>query len=613
MVWTAAQTDGGHVARAATKEALAALPTPPALQWRLDPTKRALELSAWRTDLPDPLCEELGRRLLLHQLEMSEWILRRVEKVTFERDKGVCRSTAIDLDVPAGAAEVVDDNGVHHWLVPLSVMWRRTLVNLALADEQGQTLTTPGIRLSQQLEESTLLAAAATVDRSCSGSPEMRDFARKFIAGPRHEVAECVRQVEEAATPLLAQLGRDNLFMWTFRRLQRGYTLYVFLPVEQGRHRLLHMSFEEPTNWRYQKPRLDRPDPADADPDCLYVTDNPVYRYEWQHLAARLGWRPTRIRFQILAAEASTSYHFEVTAPEAVRIERATLLAGRPNDPDRHLSVDRVEGHASTVGLHAVEVPNGSCCRVQLDLGIPTRGWLTTMLASSWVILGVLVVVGMPWTLRTGPWSDVQVRDLVLMLVTTSAGIAALISQREFSGLAARLVAPIRVLGAVAVTLPIAQAGILVLASPPIDERDRSGWDEYAVPALLLLAVLVVCLVTVAWVRSTLEHRAVVKSPWDMTVDDPSPDIPSGFWAALDKYEFDSPAIGIRSAEAWHQHYHWTDGKQRDAVVALKPCVDRWRARGRAPFCVKAETECPMSPSCPGTEGDEAPRASPAD
>jgi hypothetical protein len=309
------------------------------------------------------------------------------------------------------------------------------------------------------------------------------------------------------------------------------------------------------------------------------------------------------------SAETSASYHFEVTAPDGVRIEKATLVAGRPNDPEQkhpeqkpHVSIDLVEGHAQTVGLHAVEVPNGSCCRVQLDLGIPTRGWLTTMLAASWVILAVLCVVGLPWTLRTGAWSDGEKRDLVLMLVTTSAGIAALISQREFNGLAARLVAPMRVLGAVAVTLPIVNAGILVLGSPPTDRSPGWGWDEYAVVAVLLAALLVVGLVSAAWVRSArARQRAEVRSPWDMTVDDPAPEIPKTFWAAVDRFDFTSPAIRIWSAEAWHEEYCWRDAKQLAALKALKPSADPESLAAAAPFCVDSQAACVLSPACPTT------------
>jgi hypothetical protein len=596
----------GQVNRAATKQELTNLPAPQELRWQLDPTEHALQLSTWRTELPDPLCRELGRRLLIQHLEMSEWVLRRVEKVAFERDRGVRRSVDIDLNVPAGAPLFVDDASVRHWLVPLSVMWRRTLVHLELSDERGRSITTPGIRLAQQLEESILLAAAATVDPAGASSAEMRDFIRAFVAGERHQVVRCVQQLEEGATPLLQALGRNELFLWAFRRLQHGYSLYVFLPVDGGRHRLLRMSFEEPTNWRYREPRLERPVPGDPDPECLYAMDTPVH--EWQHLAARLGWRPTRVRFQVPSAETATSYHFEVTAPDGVRIEKATLVAGRPNDPERHVSADLVEERAQTVGLHAVEVPNGSCSRVQLDLGIPTRGWLTTMLAVSWVILTVLCVVGLPWTLRTETWSDGEVRDLVLVLVTTSAGVAALISQREFSGLAARLVAPIRVLGAVAVTLPIVHAAILVLGSPPTERSPGWGWDEYAVPAVLLIVLLIVGLVTAAWVRSARAGKqAQVTSPWDMTVDDPAPHIPKSFWDAVDRFEFDSPAIRVWSAEAWHERYRWRDAKQCAALKALKPRTDRGDLTAAAPLCVHPGAACPLSPACPMPTGMAGP------
>jgi hypothetical protein len=40
---------------------------------------------------PDAMREELGRRLLLAHLEMNQWVLRRVEKVAFERDRRMYR------------------------------------------------------------------------------------------------------------------------------------------------------------------------------------------------------------------------------------------------------------------------------------------------------------------------------------------------------------------------------------------------------------------------------------------------------------------------------------------------------------------------------------------
>ena len=107
--------------------------------------------------------------MLLAQLEYSEWVLRRVEKVEFERDRSVSRRIAIELKVRTDAPVFVDADGEEFWLVPLSSMRRRTLVNLALRSENDEAITLPGIRLTQQLDQAMLLAAAAAQPIAWSG------------------------------------------------------------------------------------------------------------------------------------------------------------------------------------------------------------------------------------------------------------------------------------------------------------------------------------------------------------------------------------------------------------------------------------------------------------
>jgi hypothetical protein len=596
--------------RAQTRAVLAALPMSVAREWRLDPTRHALELSRWRTDLPGPICDELGRRLLLLHLEMSQWVLRRVEKVSFERDRSIGRTIAVDLLIPVDAPRVVDDDGTHYWLVPLSVMRRRTIVNFDLRDEQGHRLTTPGLRLTQQLDQSVLQASARAVSFTDTEREEFDRLTTLFIGGERSDVLDVEDALEAEKTDLLRKLGDDETFMSTFDRLRRGFTLYVFLPVASGRHRLLTMAFDEPTGWMYQRPRLDRPDGRTPDPVCRYEPGSPVRGSDWRRVAATLGWRPTRIRFQVPSAEAAASYHFEVTAPPGVRLEKATLVAGRPNeqvggpDDEPPTSVDRIEGHAPTLGLHAVEVPNGSLCRVQLDLGIPTRGWLTTMLASSWIILCVLGLVALPWTMDAELWEDGQVRDLVLVLATTAAGIAALVAHNDFGEVATRLVAPIRVFSAIAVTLPVLQAGVLVFAPSPATGGDSWGWAEYVEWGILAVAFVIVLVMTPAWMRSRISEKAdAVRSPWDMTVPRPEhecvPRVPRSFWGAVDQYRFDSPAVGVQSAEAWRERFRWTDRRQRHAIETLQLPTDTSRSVPRALRCPREGAGCPRSAGCP--------------
>jgi hypothetical protein len=277
-------------------------------------------------------------------------------------------------------------------------------------------------------------------------------------------------------------------------------------------------------------------------------------------------------------------------------MEKATLLAGRPNQLLEPVSLDRVEGHSPTIGLHVVEVPNGSCCRVQLDVGIPTRGWLTTMLASTWVILAALTAVSLPWTAGTEAWTDSEKRDLVVVLVTTSAGVAALIAHNDFGEVAARLVAPVRVLGAICVTLPVIQASLLVLAPKPSAARTPWTWGQYAI---LACALVIVGLVTLAWARSFLsEHADRVQSPWDMTVDEGTSHLPRLFWAAVAQYDFHSPAVGIESAEAWHEYYRWTNEKQQQAIESLTSRRQPEGAR-ETTTCAHGQFACRGTAVCP--------------
>lgn len=553
----------------------------PALEWQMDPTQLALKAGRWRTDLPDAGCLELGKRLLLAQLEASEWVLRRVEKVAFERDRSVSRSVAVDLMVPLDAPVLVDEEGRRRfWLVPVSTMRRRTLVNLGITDEDGLSLTTLGLRLTQQMDQSVLLAAAEVAAPGCLQVPgnEIRHDVQKFVAGTRTEAAGAFARLEG-----YAPLGEDPLFLRTLRRMNHSWTLNVCLPVELGRHRLLRMSFEEPMEWRYQRPRFLTPDKGQ---DCAYKPGRRITRHEWSHVAAGFGLLPTRVRLQVPAAEATSSYHFEATAPHGVRIVEAGLLAGRPNDATHDPSLDRVVGHSPTVGLHAVEVPNGSSCRVQLDLAIPARGWLSTNVVSSWIVVLVLAALGIPWLRHDTAWPADRVTNMVLVLVTTSAGVATLIAQRDFAGVAARLVSRLRSTSVVVMTLPVVEAGLLVFVGDQKRSEQRA-WERWTIVVLCAVALLLAVLVSAAWRMSwAAERRDVLHSPWDMTLDEEDldraerrrtrsprqrPGSPFGpFWTALTERGFDVPALAIKSSEAWHESYTWTDEQQVRSLEALR-------------------------------------------
>jgi hypothetical protein len=83
------------------------------------------------------------------------------------------------------------------------------------------------------------------------------------------------------------------------------------------------------------------------------------------------------------------------------------------------------------------------------------------------------------------------------------------------------------------------------------------------------------------------------------TADKPPPT----FEECVTKYGFRKPAVGVQSAEAWHEVYAWHDIRQNDAVRGLSPST--W------PFplgvCSQLEGGCTRARSCP-TVGVVQPR-----
>jgi hypothetical protein len=597
--------------------------------WPFVPLALSLEASAWRhpDDLEQPFCVEVGRRLLLAQLQSSEWILRRVEKLDMSRQEAVRRAITLELLVPEDAPVFVDSEGGRLRCVPVSLMQRRTLVGLDIRDERGDSVTMPGIRLTQQLDQAAVLAAAAcsTVDETPGTvrdlTPEALGWIGAYISGTREQVQAAYVRLADGSEASLAGPAVDPLFANAVHRFRHGFTLYVFLDESHGRHRLIHLSFEEPTDWRYQKPRIgapvSHPALAGAPGDRHYTVGVPGMTI--RGVLARLGLIPQRVRFQVPGAEYAASFHFELSAPPGVRIVRATLLAGRPNDPRRHVSLDEVRGHTPTVGLHAVEVPNGSLCRVQADLCLAARGYLGMMLVANIamvLLLGVVITHASP----DRAMEPDEVTNVILFLISAVAAAAALVAQGDIGGLSARFITAVRVLTTAALAFPVITAVFLTFEG----HRDSitSIATTYHVLQGLFVASVVICAGTLlAWLGSWVRERAslVSESPWDMTRAGPprrtvnrvvawkkavqaKSHTPEDFNDVLRQYHFHSAAVGINSAEGWHTVYAWDDAKQYNAVAALEAC--RWLGGaadtnpGRPSFastCARRSDRCPSA------------------
>jgi hypothetical protein len=90
--------------------------------WLEDPADLALQRSSESRKTPNTtppmnLCLELGRRSLLAELQFSEWILRRVESVHFERERSVSRAVSVEFIIRDDAPTTVN------FSVVLTAMW----------------------------------------------------------------------------------------------------------------------------------------------------------------------------------------------------------------------------------------------------------------------------------------------------------------------------------------------------------------------------------------------------------------------------------------------------------------------------------------------------------
>ncbi|MGY1636849.1 hypothetical protein ACI78V_09365 [Geodermatophilus sp. SYSU D00742] len=378
------------------------------------------------------------------------------------------------------------------------------------------------------------------------------------------------------------------------------------------------MSFVEPIRWIYQRPELIPP--AQESQAWEYRANQRVpLRYRWDRMAAALGWASTRVRFQVPSAERAASYHVEITAPPGVRIGRATLLAGRPNEPTHRLTADHEENDTLTIGLHGVEIPRGSLCRAQVDLRVQSAGWLATMAIAGLAVCAVLASAAWHLARQEQPGED-QANNMVVLLLTTAAAAATLVAHRESGGVASRLVVGVRTVAAMCIALPVLAAGFISYTEKQPGERPEPS----TYPALLSLTVAAAVLsldLVVVWLLSRrVERTGRPRSPWDMTADPPrrrwfrgpppalqgQPPDDRHLLDAIRAHRFDRPAISIRSSEAWHEYYDVTDSSHASAVARLKALRD---TSGATPaFTCRAPTQCPRreTGACLVTTGDGA-------
>jgi hypothetical protein len=527
------------------------------------PVPAVLDLQEVQRDPGARCCRECGRRLLLLLLKSHTWVSRRVEHVSFRDDRSVVRSVTAEFYVPDEAPIFRGDDGQYYSFVPLSVMRRKTLVNFEVRDQEGRPVAMPTLRQNQAITESLLLACADAVaggnsDHSVARRREIEDFVHRVISGDQQELVDTYDSLESSREPAaVLELYDNKAFRAILDRMADNFVLWAMIPANGPRRRVLTFSCDEPLYLHYQSSGHKKGNNGTAEDVDTYGMVKKLGVWRFTVWAAALGLRPTVIQFPVPAAENAASFHFEIDAPKGLQIVEASLLAGRPGREKP--SFDHMKGNLPTVGLHVIEVPNGSRSRAQVGLQVANRGWLVTSLASCAAVFGLLIAFAVHSNVleRAGELP-------VLILIALAAAAAGFVAQSDVHPLAAYLLQWTRSLAFIAAILPLVAIIFIVFGGTAPTQVAPALWSAAAVSGAITLLLAVVCF------SSWLRQGKSVRSPWEQDHRNREFELPpKEFDAAEEKYHYTKPAMQVDSAEGWHRGSRLTEKFEQELINAL--------------------------------------------
>ena len=527
------------------------------------PMPAVLDLKEVQRDPGARCCRECGRKLLLLLLKSHTWVSRRVEHVSFRDDRSVVRRVTAEFHVPDEAPIFRGDDGQYYSFVPLSVMRRKTLVNFEVRDHEDRPVAVPSLRQNQAITESMLLACADAVagrnnDQSAANRREIEYFVHRVISGNQQVLVHTYDSLKSGQEPeAVVKLAAHRAFKAILDRLADNFILWVMIPTDGPRRRVVTFSCDEPLYLHYRRSGHKKGDNGSADDVHTYGLGKKLGVWRLTVWTAALGLRPTLIRFPVPAAENAASFHFEIEAPKGLQIVEASLLAGPPGH--KKPSFDRVTGCFPTVGLHVIEVPNGSLSRAQIGLQVATRGWLFTSLASCAAVFGLLVAFAVHSKVLKGT-GDLP----VVILIALAASVAGFVAQFDAHELAAHLLQWTRSLALIAAFLPLVAMTFIAFEGTAATHVAPALWSAAGVSGAITLLLAVVCLLS--WWR----QRRSVRSPWEQDHRSrESEPPPEDFDSAEKTYRYTKPAMRVDTAEGWHRDFQLTEKFEQELIKSL--------------------------------------------
>ena len=175
-------------------------------------------------------------------------------------DRSVVRSVTVEFHVPEEAPVSAETMVSIQFCSLLSVMRRKTLVNFEIRDHEDRPVAVPSLRQNQAITESLLLACADAVaegdgDKSAESRREIEDFVHRVVSGAQRELVEAYDSLESGREPeVVRKLAGNRTFKAILDRMADNFILWVMIPTDGPRCRVLKFSCDKPLYLNYRQP-----------------------------------------------------------------------------------------------------------------------------------------------------------------------------------------------------------------------------------------------------------------------------------------------------------------------------------------------------------------------
>jgi hypothetical protein len=542
--------------------------------------------SAW-DELSD--CARCGATLLRLFRYSAEWVVRRVENVSFVDDCTVRRFVSVDYEPPPDALAFRCPDGEVVRLLPLAILRRKSLINFDFRDHDGTALSLLGLRQNQAL---TLAVARAWAKSAQSDGQRLDPLSKEVdrllddvVAGDQAELRAAYRQMwaAEPGDPL-ERLGKDRVFRVTLDRFADSFVLFHLHRGSVHGRRVVKFSYDEPFTLRHYRSAYQ---PASHHDGVAEVTPKEedektrLPRWSWPSVRAAMGFAPTVIEFPVPAAELAASFHFQISAPPEVSIADAALLAGRPNMHRSEClengarttmrgrvrnrpSFDHIGGGYPTVDLHVVDVPYGSRSHAHVSVEPRIGGWFASAVLSSWLAAAVLLLAWM---------AEPEFSAGSALLMSFAAALVAILVRPDPHRLLSRLLSTVRLLAVTVAVLTFAAAAVVAFTARATAHR----W----LGILFVASLLATIVVSSSWLSAVARHfrSDPQESPWEhrrprrskgnretpheeLARRIQNEDFPYDY--AFERLGFGRPAVRVASCEGARNRLIWSRRFSRD-------------------------------------------------